>query len=112
VSGFPNREGLQPERTALAWQRTSLTALVVLLPTIVVALRDGLPVLAAGGAAAALVSTGLVLSVRRRFVQLHDWGWDFHGTGADTGITDGLRNKCRGMDRAVAALLRPRPCTL
>jgi len=72
VSGFPNREGLQPERTALAWQRTSLTALVVLLPTIVVALRDGLPVLAAGGAAAALVSTGLVLSVRRRFVQLHD----------------------------------------
>jgi hypothetical protein len=41
-----------------------------------------------------------------RFVQLHDWGWDFHGTGADTGITDGLRNKCRGMDRAVTALLR------
>lgn len=72
MSGFPNREGLQPERTALAWQRTSLTALVVLLPTIVVALRDGLPVLAAGGACAALISAGLVLSVRRRFAQLHD----------------------------------------
>jgi hypothetical protein len=41
-----------------------------------------------------------------RFVQLHDWGWDFHGTGADTAIGEGLRKKCRGMDRAVAALLR------
>ena len=30
-----------------------------------------------------------------RFVQLFDWGWDFHGTGADTGITDGLTKKCR-----------------
>ncbi len=41
-----------------------------------------------------------------RFVQLHDWGWDFHGTGAGEDIRDGLRNKCRPMDRAVAALLR------
>jgi hypothetical protein len=41
-----------------------------------------------------------------RFVQLHDWGWDFHGTGADTAIGDGLRKKCSGMDKAVAALLR------
>lgn len=40
-----------------------------------------------------------------RFVQLHDWGWDFHGTGPGEAITDGLRNKCRGMDRAVAALV-------
>jgi uncharacterized membrane protein YidH (DUF202 family) len=72
VSTFPNREGLQPERTALAWQRTSLTALVVLLPTVVVALRDGLPVLAAAGACAALVSASLVLSVRHRFAQLRD----------------------------------------
>src|SRR5262249_28320277 len=41
-----------------------------------------------------------------RFVQRHDWGWDFHGTGAAEDIRDGLRNKCRPMDRAVAALLR------
>ncbi len=40
-----------------------------------------------------------------RFVQLHDWGWDFHGTNPNEAITDGLRNKCRGMDRAVAALI-------
>ena len=41
-----------------------------------------------------------------RFVQLHDWGWDFHGTGPGEAITEGLRNKCRGMDQAVAALIR------
>lgn len=41
-----------------------------------------------------------------RFVQLHDWGWDFHGTSADQDIRDGLRRKCRGMDQAVAALIR------
>src|SRR5262245_51868535 len=41
-----------------------------------------------------------------RFVQLHDWGWDFHGTGPQEAITEGLRTKCRGMDRAVAALVR------
>ena len=40
-----------------------------------------------------------------RFVQLFDWGWDFHGTGADTGITDGLTNKCRPVDQAVTALI-------
>ena len=41
-----------------------------------------------------------------RFVQLHDWGWDFHGTGNDQEITTGLRTKCRTMDRAVTALIR------
>ncbi len=41
-----------------------------------------------------------------RFVQLHDWGWDFHGTGPGEAITEGLRTKCRPMDRAVSALLR------
>src|SRR5262245_14197539 len=40
-----------------------------------------------------------------RFVQLHDWGWDFHGTGAGEDIRNGLTNKCRGMDRAVAGLI-------
>ncbi|MCO8124159.1 DUF1501 domain-containing protein [Stieleria sp. TO1_6] len=41
-----------------------------------------------------------------RFVQLFDWGWDFHGTGADTGITDGLTQKCASMDKPIAALIR------
>jgi hypothetical protein len=41
-----------------------------------------------------------------RYVQLFDWGWDFHGTGAGEGLTDGLTNKCATMDRPVAALIR------
>jgi len=41
-----------------------------------------------------------------RFVQLHDWGWDFHGTGAGEDIRQGLVNKCRTMDKAIAALIK------
>jgi len=41
-----------------------------------------------------------------RFVQLFDWGWDFHGTNPAEDLRDGLTKKCAGMDRAVAALLR------
>ncbi|MEZ6138573.1 MAG: DUF1501 domain-containing protein [Pirellulaceae bacterium] len=41
-----------------------------------------------------------------RFVQLFDWGWDFHGTSADSGIGDGLTKKCSTMDQPVAALIR------
>jgi hypothetical protein len=41
-----------------------------------------------------------------RFVQLFDWGWDFHGTDPDTGLTDGLTNKCATMDKPVAALIK------
>jgi hypothetical protein len=40
-----------------------------------------------------------------RYVQLFDWGWDFHGTGPGEAITDGLTNKCRPTDKAVAALI-------
>jgi hypothetical protein len=41
-----------------------------------------------------------------RFVQLFDWGWDFHGTNKDEDIRDGLTARCRKMDRPVAALIR------
>ncbi|MBJ42832.1 MAG: sulfatase [Planctomycetaceae bacterium] len=41
-----------------------------------------------------------------RFVQLFDWGWDFHGTRPQEDIRDGLTEKCRPTDRAVAALIR------
>ncbi len=41
-----------------------------------------------------------------RFVQLFDWGWDFHGTDASTGLTDGLTNKWAATDRPIAALIR------
>jgi uncharacterized protein (DUF1501 family) len=39
-------------------------------------------------------------------VQLFDWGWDIHGTAADNDIFTFLPNKCRMMDRPVAALLK------
>jgi hypothetical protein len=41
-----------------------------------------------------------------RYVQLFDWGWDFHGTGAGEEIKTGLTKRCERMDRPVAALLR------
>ncbi len=41
-----------------------------------------------------------------RFVQLFDWGWDFHGTGPQEDIRDGLTKKGATMDKPVAALLK------
>jgi len=41
-----------------------------------------------------------------RYVQLFDWGWDFHGTGGDSDIEDGLTRKCATMDKPVAALIK------
>ena len=40
-----------------------------------------------------------------RFVQLFDWGWDFHGTGPDEDIRDGLTRKCATMDKPIFALI-------
>lgn len=40
-----------------------------------------------------------------RFVQLYDWGWDSHGANRAEAINYGMRNKCRQIDRATAALL-------
>ena len=40
-----------------------------------------------------------------RFVQLFDWGWDFHGTGPDEDIRDGLTRKCATMDKPILALI-------
>jgi len=41
-----------------------------------------------------------------RYVQLFDWGWDFHGTADNNGLRKGLTNKCATMDKPVAALIR------
>lgn len=41
-----------------------------------------------------------------RYVQLFDWGWDFHGTNPGEDIRGGLTKKCATMDRPVAALIR------
>ena len=41
-----------------------------------------------------------------RYVQLFDWGWDFHGTNPGEDIKTGLAKRCQLMDRPVAALIR------
>lgn len=41
-----------------------------------------------------------------RYVQLFDWGWDFHGTGPVEDIRGGLTKKCATMDPPVAALIK------
>ena len=45
-----------------------------------------------------------------RFVQLFDWGWDFHGTNPGEDIKSGLGKRCELMDRPVAALIRDLKC--
>jgi hypothetical protein len=41
-----------------------------------------------------------------RYVQLFDWGWDFHGTNAGEEIRDGLTKKGATMSQPVAALIK------
>jgi hypothetical protein len=40
-----------------------------------------------------------------RYVQLFDWGWDFHGTDSGMDIKVGLPNRAQKMDRPVSALI-------
>jgi len=40
-----------------------------------------------------------------RYVQIFDWGWDTHGTAAGNDLEVSFVNKCREMDKPVAALL-------
>lgn len=41
-----------------------------------------------------------------RFIQLFDWGWDTHGTNDQSDLTKGFKDKCREIDRPVAALIK------
>jgi hypothetical protein len=41
-----------------------------------------------------------------RYVQLFDWGWDCHGTGPGDDIVQHLPQKCKDVDRPIAALIR------
>ena len=40
-----------------------------------------------------------------RFVQLYDDGWDMHGAGPGGGVGDGLKRKCKQIDKPISALL-------
>jgi len=78
TAGLPGRAGLQPERTALAWQRTAVTATVVMVPLVVVMARLGAWLLAVLGTAAAIGAGAVVVTVRRRFSELR------RGSGASS----------------------------
>jgi hypothetical protein len=41
-----------------------------------------------------------------RYVQLFDWGWDFHGTNPKEDIRDGLTKKAATVDKPIAALIK------
>lgn len=41
-----------------------------------------------------------------RYVQLFDWGWDFHGTGEGQGLQTGLTSKCATVDKPITALIK------
>jgi uncharacterized protein (DUF1501 family) len=41
-----------------------------------------------------------------RYVQLFDWGWDFHGTRKSSSLEEGLTNKWTKTDQPIAALIR------
>jgi hypothetical protein len=41
-----------------------------------------------------------------RFVQLFDWGWDFHGTNPGEDIKTGLPGRAKKMDQPVTALIK------
>ena len=40
-----------------------------------------------------------------RFVQLFDWGWDYHGTNPNEDIRDGLTRKCGTVGKPISALV-------
>ena len=40
-----------------------------------------------------------------RYVQLFDWGWDFHGTGASNDLVKELPRKCASNDKSVLSLI-------
>lgn len=41
-----------------------------------------------------------------RYIQLFDWGWDCHGTGKGDDIVTHLPEKCKEIDRPIAALIK------
>ena len=73
MSRIPDRQALQPERTSLSWQRTALTAMVLLVPVVVVAARLESWWLVVAASVVAMSAAVLVLGVRERFDELrHD----------------------------------------
>ena len=85
----PGRNGLQRERTALAWQRTAIIAVVVLLPLLLVDARLGAWPLVVLGSLSTLVAVALVGRTvpRIRHLHGHHGRHERHGRHAMTAMT-------------------------
>ncbi len=64
MTGIPERGGLQPERTALSWQRTTLVSTLIAVPVMVLGVRLA-DWLAAGAGGCAAIAGVLITSVER-----------------------------------------------
>lgn len=113
LNGIQAREMGHPETLTRIAQYELAFRMQVSVPEVMDISREPPEVLAAYGAqpGASSLANNILLARRLveqgvRYVQLFDWGWDFHGTSADSGITDGLTTKCATMDKPVAALVR------
>ncbi len=67
---IPDRAALQPERTVLSWQRTSITAAASLVALVAIAVRLEDWVLVGVFSVGAMAGVVLVLGARGRFAQL------------------------------------------
>lgn len=89
-----DRGGLQPERTALSWQRTAVSANIGVVAVLLVDVRGHHWVLALLSALAALATTGFVNLLRRRVGHLsagNDGGGAVGGTTAASPWPDMVR---------------------
>ena len=102
-----------PETTTRIAQYELAYRMQVSVPEVMDISRESQPVLEAYGAKPGEASfANNCLLARRlveqgvRFVQLFDWGWDFHGTSESEDIRDGLTRKCARTTQPVAALIK------
>ena len=72
MTSIPDPPGVQPERTALAWQRTAITATVIMVPLVLVNVRTGFWWMTVLGSVALAAACLMVVAVHRRFSQLRD----------------------------------------
>jgi len=104
---------VHPESEARLAQYEMAYRMQAVVPELMDLSREARPVLASYGAVPGAPSfANNCLLARRlvesgvRFVQLFDWGWDFHGTNANEDIRENLGKRCRLMDQPVAALIQ------
>ncbi|MFN0056786.1 MAG: DUF1501 domain-containing protein [Planctomycetales bacterium] len=112
LNRLQGRELGHPETATRISQYEMAFRMQLVVPELMDLSREPASVLAEYGAQPGVASfSNNCLLARRlvekgvRFVQLFDWGWDFHGTNPGEDLRDNLVNRCRAMDQSVAALI-------